>query len=120
MNCKSCFKSSTLTDHLSIISSEEVDTAMKHILDEEETSNATLKKLFTSVRGQSSSISDSNEGASFARQKMFSLWHYFGAPAVFLQLPPVMNAAFVSDYMQHQKNIHFQVLNRFKIRITVY
>ena len=73
INCKSSFKSSTLADHLSILSGEEVETAMNHILDGEETSNATLKKLFTSMRGQSSSIGHSNEAASFARHKLFSL-----------------------------------------------
>ena len=94
ISCKSSFKSSILADHLSILSGEEVETAMRHILDGEETSNVTLKKLFTSVRGQSSSIGHSNEAASFARQKLFSLWHYFGAPAVFFTVTPCDECSF--------------------------
>jgi len=71
-----------------------VETAMKHILDGEQTSNPTLKRLFTSVRGQSSSIGHSNEAASFARHKLFSLWHYFGAPAVFFTVTPCDECSF--------------------------
>ena len=53
-----------------------------------------LKNMFTSVRGQSSSIGHSNEAASFARQKLFSLWHYFGAPAVFFTVTPCDECSF--------------------------
>ena len=67
INCKSTFRSSTLADHLSVLSGEEVQTAMRHILNGEKTANPTLKKLFTSIRGQSSSIGHSNEAASYAR-----------------------------------------------------
>ena len=43
INCKSNFKSSTLADHLSILTGGEVETAMRHVLDGEEPSNETLK-----------------------------------------------------------------------------
>ena len=88
INCKSSFKLSTVADYLSVLSQKEVETAAKHILREESTTNPTLKKLFTSIRGQSSSIDHSNEATSFARQKLFSLWHYFGAPVVFFTVTP--------------------------------
>ena len=94
INCKSSFRSSTLADHLSVLSGEEVQTAMRHILNGEKTSNPTLKKLFTSIRGQSSSIGHSNEAASYARQKLFSLWYYFGAPAVFFTVTPCDECSF--------------------------
>ena len=60
----------------------------------QKTSHPTLQKLFTSVRGQSSSIGHSNEAASHARQKLFSLWHYFGAPAVFFTVTPCDECSF--------------------------
>ena len=94
INCKSSFKSSILADYLSVLSQKEVETAARHILREEQTTNPTLKKLFTSIRGQSSSIGHSNEAASFARQKLFSLWHYFGAPAVFFTVTPCDECSF--------------------------
>ena len=73
INCKSSFKSSTVADCLSTLTQQEVETAARHILSGEQTTNVTLKKLFTSIRGQSSSIGHSNGAASFARQKLFSL-----------------------------------------------
>ena len=79
---------------MSTLTSDEVQTAMNHILNGEQTTNPTLKKLFTSVRGQSSSIGHSNEAASFARHKLFSLWHYFGAPAVFFTVTPCDECSF--------------------------
>ena len=95
INCKSSFKSSTLAENLSEVTLPEAETAARHVLNGEETTNATLKKLFTSIKGHSSSIGHSNEAASFARHKLFSLWHFFGAPAVFLLLLRVMNVVFV-------------------------
>ena len=53
-----------------------------------------LKKLFSSIRAQSSALGHSNEAASFARQKLFSLWHYFGAPAVFFTVTPCDECSF--------------------------
>ena len=73
INCKSSFKSSTLADKLAEITLGEVETAARHILNGEKTSNETLKKLFTSIKGQSFSLGHSNEAASFARQTLFSL-----------------------------------------------
>ena len=43
INCKSSFKSSTLADKLSEVTLEEVETAARHILNGEKTSNETLK-----------------------------------------------------------------------------
>ena len=94
INCKSSFKQSTVADCLSTLSQSEVETAARHILSGEETTNPTLRKLFTSIRGQASSIGHSNEAASFARQKLFSLWHYFGAPAVFFTVTPCDECSF--------------------------
>ena len=94
INCKSNFKSSTLADCLSILTQKEVETAARHILSGEQTTNTTLKKLFTSIRGQTSCIGHSNEAASFARQKLFSLWHYYGAPAVFFTVTPCDGCSF--------------------------
>ena len=94
INCKSSFKSSTLAEKLSEVTLDEVQTAAKHILSGEKTSNDTLRKLFASIRGQASSAGHSNEASSFARQKLFSLWHYFGAPAVFFTVTPCDECSF--------------------------
>ena len=94
INCKSSFKSSTLADKLAEITLGEVETAARHILNGEKTNNETLKKLFTSIRGQSSSLGHSNEAASYARQRLFSLWHYFGSPAVFFTVTPCDECSF--------------------------
>ena len=94
ISCKSSFKSSTLADALSQITQDHVETAARHILDGEETENETLKKLFKSIKGQCSSLGHSNEAASFARHKLFSLWHYFGAPAVFFTITPCDECSF--------------------------
>ena len=94
INCKSSFKSSTLANKLAKITLGEVETAARHILNGEKTSNETLKKLFSSIKGQSSSLGHSNEAASFARQRLFSLWHYFGAPAVFFTVTPCDECSF--------------------------
>ena len=53
INCKSDFKSSTVAECLSTITQKEVETAARHILNGEETTNTTLKKLFTSIRAVS-------------------------------------------------------------------
>ena len=94
INCKSNFKSSTVAECLSTLTQNENGTAARHILNGEQTTNTTLKKLFTSIRSQSSSIGHSNEAASYARQKLFSLWHYFGAPAVFFTVTPCDECSF--------------------------
>ena len=94
ISCKSSFKSSTSAEKLLELRPEEIKTAARHILNGEQTSNPTLKKLFTSIRGQSSSLGHSNEAASFARHKLFSLWHYFGAPAVFFTVTPCDECSF--------------------------
>ena len=67
INCKSNFKSSTVADCLSTLTQKDVETATRHTLSGQPTTNTTLKKLFTSIRGQSSSIGHSNEAALFAR-----------------------------------------------------
>ena len=73
ISCKSSFKSSTLADSLSELTQEQVETAAKNILNGEETENETLKKLFKSIKGQTASLGHSNEAASFARHRLFSL-----------------------------------------------
>jgi len=83
ISCRSSIKSSTLADELSLLTESQVTRAAKHLLCGEETDNLILKKLFSSIRAQSSALGHSNEAASFARHKLFSLWHYFGAPEVF-------------------------------------
>ena len=94
ISCKSSFKSSTLAECLSELTKEQVETAARHILDGEETENETLKRLFKSIKGQSASLGHSNEAATFARQKLFSLWHYFGAPAIFFTVTPCDECSF--------------------------
>ena len=94
ISCRSNFKSSTLADELSLLTQAEVGRAARHLLNGEKTDNETLKKLFSSIRGQSSALGHSNEAASFARQKLFSLWHYFGAPAVFFTVTPCDECSF--------------------------
>ena len=83
--CRSKMNATTLGDHLAVLSHKQVETAANHVLNGKETNNATLKKLFSSIRGHCSSIGHSNEAASVARFKLFSFWHYFGCPAIFLQ-----------------------------------
>ena len=73
INCKSSFKSSTLAEKLSEVTLQEVETAAKYVLNGEETTNETLKKLFTSIKGHTSSIGHSNKAASYARHKLFLL-----------------------------------------------
>ena len=73
ISCRSNFKSSTLADELSLLTQSEVTRATKHILSGERTDNVTLKKLFSSIRVQSSAIGHSNDTASFARINVFSL-----------------------------------------------
>ena len=94
VNCKSRFKSSTVADCLSVLSQKDIENALKHILSGEKTKNPTLQKLFTNIRGHSSSIGHSNEAASFARQKLFSLWHFFGPPTVFFTVTPCDECSF--------------------------
>ena len=94
INCKSSFKSSTLAEKLSEVTLEEIQTAAKHVLNGEKCKNETAQKLFTSIKGQSSSLAHSNGAASYARHKLFLLWHYFGASAVFFTVTPCDECSF--------------------------
>ena len=94
IHCRSNFKNSTLADSLSQLTQHQVERAARHVLNGEQTDNETIKKLFSSVKGQSSSLGHSNEAASFARHKLFSLWHYYGAPAVFFTVTPCDECSF--------------------------
>lgn len=94
ISCKSSFKYSTLAEKLSEVTLDEIETAARHILSGEKTTNETLKRLFTSINGQSSSLGHSNEAASLTQQKLFSLWHYFGALAVFFTVTPCDECSF--------------------------
>ena len=69
IHCRSNFKNSTLADSLSQLTQHQVKRAARHVLNGEQTDNETIKKLFSSVKGQSSSLGHSNEAASFARHK---------------------------------------------------
>jgi len=62
---------STLAECLSTLSHQEVETAARHALSGEKTTNEILKKLFTSISGHTSSIGHSNEAASYAKQSYF-------------------------------------------------
>ena len=53
-----------------------------------------MKKLFKSIKGQTASLGHSNEAASHARYKLFSLWDYFGAPVVFFTVTPCDKRSF--------------------------
>jgi len=94
VSCKSDFKSSALANALSQLTQNQVEEAAKKILDGEKTDNEALSKLFKSIRGHTASLGHSNEAASFARQRLFSLWHYFGAPAVFFTVTPCDECSF--------------------------
>ena len=94
INCRSKFKDSTLADSLSQLTQNQVQRAAKQVLKGETTDNETLKKLFSSIKGQSSALGHSNEAASYARHKLFSLWHYFGPPAVFFTVTPCDECSF--------------------------
>ena len=67
ISCRSNLKSSTLADELSLLTQSQVTRAAKHLLNGEKTDNETLKKLFSSIRAQSSALGHSNEAAFFAR-----------------------------------------------------
>ena len=109
INCKSSFKSSTVSNYLSILTQQEVESAARHILDGEQTTNATLKILFTSIRGQSSSIGHSNEVAYLEDKSCFRC-DINMIPLQFSSLLlHAMNAVFVLDYMLHPKIISFPV-----------
>ena len=94
ISCRSSIKSSTLADELSLLTESQVTRAAKHLLCGEEIDNVILKKLFSSIRAQSSALGRSNEAASFARFRLFSLWHYVGAPAVFFTVTPCDECSF--------------------------
>ena len=83
-----------MADELSLLTQGEIERAARHLLNGEKTDNETLRQLFSNIRGQSSALSHSNEAANFARQKLFSLWHYFGAPAVFFTITPCDECSF--------------------------
>ena len=53
-----------------------------------------MKKLLSSVKGHCTSIGHSNEAATVARQKYFSLWHFFGAPAILMTFTPYDECSF--------------------------
>ena len=92
--CRSKMNATTLGDHLAVLSHKQVETAANHVLNGKQTNNATLKKLFSSIRGHCSSIGHSNEAASVARFKLFSFWHYFGCPAIFFTVTPCDECSF--------------------------
>ena len=73
INCRSSIKSSTLADELSLITESQITRAAKHLLCGEQIDNIVLKKLFSSIRAQSSAFGHSNEAPSFARLELFSL-----------------------------------------------
>ena len=53
---KSSFKSSTLSDSLPQPNQGQIEGAAKHLSNGEQTDNDQLKKLFTSIKGHSSSV----------------------------------------------------------------
>ena len=94
ISCKLNSKSSALADESSLLTLAEVERAARHLLTGEKTDNETLRKLFSNIRCQSSALGHSNEAANFARHKLFSLCHSFGAPAVFFTITPCDECSF--------------------------
>ena len=83
-----------MADSLSQLTQHQVQRAAKQVLNGDQTDNETLKKLFGSIKGQSSALGHSNEAASRVRHILFSLWYYFGAPVVFFTVTPCDECSF--------------------------
>ena len=113
------FESSTLTDSLSTLTQQEVETAARYILNCERNTNATLKKLFTSIRGQSPSNVHIHEASSFQNKSYF----HCGITLVHLQssslLLHMMNTISELDSMLHPKSTIFPVWMILKINHTI-
>ena len=119
INCKSSFKSSTLAEKLSEVTLDEVQTAAKHILSGEKTSNDTLKKYFQAsevknhllvIPMKPHHVLDKNcfhYGITSGHQQYFLLWLH------------VMNVAFVLDYMLLVKVMNFLVQITLNLKINV-
>ena len=73
LSCNSQHDSKTLGERLSQVTAKDIETAAKNILDGKESKNATLKSLFSRIRGHCRSLGHSNEAAMAACQKLFAL-----------------------------------------------
>ena len=90
ITCQSKLSLSALGDKLSTITKEQLDSVTKQVLDGRgnNTSNATMNQLFSSISANCKSVGHSNEAAAVARKKCFATWQYFGPPAVFATTSP--------------------------------
>ena len=84
----------TVGEKLSQVTLSEIEEAGKDCLNGKETKNKVLSKLFSSIKGHCKTIGHSNEAAMAARQKLFSLWHLFGCPAIFFTVTPCDECSF--------------------------
>ena len=91
LSCRSTLNSSNFSDALSQLSVSDVEKAAQHILNEEETNNPTLKKLFKHIHAHSSSLGHTNEAASQARHRLFHCGTTLELQLCSLQLLLVMN-----------------------------
>ena len=94
ITCKSSINGSPFADALSTFTQQQVETAARHLLKDEPTNNPVLKKSFSSIKGHCSSVAHSNEASTTAHQKLFSMWHYFGAPVVVVTFTPCDECSF--------------------------
>ena len=94
LHCRSSYNSNTLGESLSKVTKQQVEVAAKHLLEGKKTNDTLLQKLFTSIKGQAAAVGHSNEATKEARQRLFSLWHYFGPPCVFFTITPCDECSF--------------------------
>lgn len=85
---------SSLGEALARVTQQQADVAEKYFLNGEHTDNEIFKKLFSNINEHCSSIGHSNEAATSARQNLFLLWHYFGAPLYFVTFTPCNEYSF--------------------------
>ena len=88
ITCRSKLDNTTLGETLGQVSLDQMKKATEHVIDGTECEDPVMNKLFSSVKGNCSSVGHSNEAAVVGRQKFFSMWHYMGPPAIFKTLSP--------------------------------
>ena len=94
LSCKSSLEKKSVAEALSTITEEQMVSATKHVLDGTSNNDTVVNRLFSSVKASCRARGHSNEAAEVARQKFFSLWHYFGSPSVFLTVSPCDECSF--------------------------
>ena len=90
ITCKTKLNNTTLGEALSTITAEQLEETTTQVLAGrgQQTSNATMNKVFHSISANCKDVGHSNEAASVARSKIFAIWQYFGPPAIFATASP--------------------------------